>query len=551
MTDPFYSTSIQSADRFNIATQGGFTSRGCPDLIGARNEEELAAQAEHISPERAAELNDYYNRTLEKIDKVRYPGPFPVLSTANTVQQAIQEGKKRTDAAEMVAGDTPVVATAGEISSLNRSLSIVQPEILTYANERGVKFQPVHEGDDINALKVLRPRKPDDLAKKLPEMEAFGKKLNEQVEARFDSPLRKLEQERADLVEKLRKEQAGQPDPPDKAEGFAALFAGKEPSDPRLDKLDDDIAAIDREKGKFMTDEIKKSGLASDIKPFTIDTPSLSGLSGAGISAMVSMLPQSMESMAEIHGARTPEEKNEFYRAMEALNGDKLGKARQEAVENELNQLGIDDPQDREKAKEQIQKGYQEQFAGHPEKAPMNYQKSVVLVPNTYYYHKPGASDNTPPIRLDYHDYSTLNDWTDSKTGKANSGKLENGAGGVTNGQYFHLGGVNRILIRDSKMGDTTPVHELGHAVETNVEKDDPEFYTKWQENLKKAYDNVGQEGGTKEISDYSRTNLREYLAEGFLHYYEDPKLLNSRDPALYSRVEELVNRAASLTKKQ
>lgn len=40
---------------------------------------------------------------------------------------------------------------------------------------------------------------------------------------------------------------------------------------------------------------------------------------------------------------------------------------------------------------------------------------------------------------------------------------------------------------------------------------------------------------------------MREYLAEGFMHYHTDPKSLKSKDPALFEHVRELVERASAL----
>ncbi|MGV8120294.1 MAG: hypothetical protein AB2L14_11085 [Candidatus Xenobiia bacterium LiM19] len=184
---------------------------------------------------------------------------------------------------------------------------------------------------------------------------------------------------------------------PDKNASFFSMMANPEPSSPELEKLDVQILDLQREKGKFIADEIGKSGLAADIKPFSIDIPSGGSLSGAGISAMLGRLPQSMEGMAEVQGAKTPEEKEEFYKAMKALNGDKLEKARKQAIENDLRQFdAIENPDERSRVKAEIIKDYEKQYEGHPKKMPMSYQDSVVLVPNTYYYQKPGAKEGDP-----------------------------------------------------------------------------------------------------------------------------------------------------------
>ena len=97
-----------------------------------------------------------------------------------------------------------------------------------------------------------------------------------------------------------------------------------------------------------------------------------------------------------------------------------------------------------------------------------------------------------------------------------------------------------------SYLGTGAATHEVGHAVDHLVERLDPDFYQDWSADLQEAYDAVGS-GQSGAISDYSRTNLREYLADGSKFYHQQPDQLRQTDPALYELVDELTERAVEL----
>lgn len=66
------------------------------------------------------------------------------------------------------------------------------------------------------------------------------------------------------------------------------------------------------------------------------------------------------------------------------------------------------------------------------------------------------------------------------ETGKVNSGKDKDGNPEGTMGQYFHLGDVNRILVRDFRLEKDMPVHELGHSLDSLMKKENPAFHEDW-----------------------------------------------------------------------
>ncbi|MEW6284550.1 MAG: hypothetical protein AB1758_38400, partial [Candidatus Eremiobacterota bacterium] len=104
-----------------------------------------------------------------------------------------------------------------------------------------------------------------------------------------------------------------------------------------------------------------------------------------------------------------------------------------------------------------------------------------------------------------------------------------------------------RILLRDFRLTERTPPHEVGHALDFLVERLDPAWHKEWRGRLQQAFDRVEKPNGSKAVTDYSRTNLREYLAEGFAEWHMRPVELKEKDPGLHRAVEELIHKAQEL----
>jgi len=534
---------------YNPSINTGTTVTGTSPLLErqetreSRLEEEAgAAQIEQLSPERVSELQGYYNMTLQSINQVRNPGSLPDLaelpkSVPVTAPQDPDMARREQIAARMIASDTPVKPSAEEAAALTQSMAAVPADVLSYADSRNTKIQVVHEGDDLNALKVLRAQDPDKNQALAPDMANFGAAWHKELNERFTVPMEKLQKER----EKIEAELTAQGKPISQNPIAMAFGGSQEKLDPRLEAIDTQLSELSMKEVDFKKEKLKESNLPA--KEFSVPMPpSFGGGFGAGMGGMIANLPTSLEGMATIHGAKTDEEKQEFYKAVRTLNGGNLDAAIQKAIGQYEELLpNINDPDARKETEKLIKDA-----KAHPETMPFSPKQANILVPDTFYYHAPGAA--TPGIRYDQHDFGSLQSWHDQETGKINSGKDKEGHPDGVMGQYFYKDNLNRITVRDHQLSGSTPVHELGHAVDDQVRRDDPAFHQGWSTRLQEAYKGV-DEGKAKSISDYSRTNTAEYLAEGFHMFYDDPKLLKSKDPALYQLVEELSAKAAELGK--
>ncbi|MBS2035391.1 hypothetical protein JST97_10405 [bacterium] len=219
-----------------------------------------------------------------------------------------------------------------------------------------------------------------------------------------------------------------------------------------------------------------------------------------------------LEAVALHHGARSPEEKQLFYQLVEELNGPRLEQARQE------NQAKLD------------QHGLQRD----PAHVPIDPLKHTLLFPDLYFC-------GPERMLLDEHDQTTLETWHNG----GSKVSFDSRQGDEWNGQYLYLGEQKRILVRDRALAGKTPVHELGHALDMHLEKQDPGFYSQFHSELARAYNRA--RSSSRAVSNYALANLREYFAEGFAHYYQDLDRLKKADPELCALIEAACQRACQL----
>lgn len=219
-----------------------------------------------------------------------------------------------------------------------------------------------------------------------------------------------------------------------------------------------------------------------------------------------------LETVALHHGARSPEEKQTFYGLVEDLNGERLQTARQES-QQKLDQHGMtrDDAH-----------------------IPVDTLKHTLLFPDLYFC-------GPERLLLDSHDQQTLAAWH----GDGPKVTFAPNLGEEWNGQYLYMGGEKRVLVRDTVLDSKTPVHELGHALDMQLESEDPEFYSQLHDGLSRAYNQA--RSSSQSISNYALANLREYFAEGFAFYYQDGQRLKQKDPALHGLVGAACERACQL----
>ncbi len=437
--------------------------------------------------------------------------------------------------AELVAGMAHPGTSAQELKTLQKSLSPVDPQVLSLLSRNGLKVQVVHEGQDLAQTGILREQSPQDYERRKDEITGFVARLNQESRQRFDAPIEALEQERDRLAARI----GVSPMPLAMAGHYPGGFGGFGGTPPQLtpdqqamQDLNVQLGKLSADKNGFFYEQAALSDL--NVKPFNypVRLEQLGNMMGL-MQMMHAQFPTSVHQMATVNGARTPEQVQEFSRLVEMINGERLVQAR----EHTLSQY----QQGARAMGKPMSAATLAAARRHPEQIPIDHRRFNILVPDLIYTEVGGKV-----LRLDEHDWGTVQSWA-NPDGRLKSGKDAEGEPDGTMGQYFWKGGLNQTLIRDFRLTATTPVHEFGHALDFLVEKLDPAWHKTWYAEVGKAFDQVGREGGTRAITDYSRSNVREYIGDGFMLYHSEPEALKSKDPALYQRVEELLDKAREL----
>ncbi|MFN8608173.1 MAG: hypothetical protein U0931_11620 [Vulcanimicrobiota bacterium] len=351
-------------------------------------------------------------------------------------------------------------ATPAEAARLSARYSKVDPAVMQLLQKDGVKISVVHPGEPFARFQVLQGRQLADYEAQLPQMQSV-----------------------ATAVHKATAPFARRPDLKRQA---------------LLDALPQNSPAV----------------------PFRI--PSLAGLlhDRDGLHRLVELQnqPKGTTRMAELVGARTPAEIQEYARLVESINGPRLQEARQASLA-------------------QATPVQQAAWAKDPGQIPLDLKTYDLLVPDLAYV----ADGQGGSLRVSLEDAAVQAAWADSQGRTLRVSSIH--------GQYFPPS--RHILVQSSQVSPPpgqahahTPLHELGHALEDSVARHDPGFYSRWHSQLYTAYQKAQQNGG---VSDYALSNTAEYIAEGVGHYYEDPQLLRQKDPNLFRLTEELLSNAARL----
>jgi len=353
----------------------------------------------------------------------------------------------------------PVAARPAEAARLATRLQKVDPAVLQLLQSDGVTMGVVRPGQSFLQTGVLPVRESAEYQAQMPAMRSTA-----QAVQKATAPY-------AQGIERLR------------AQG---------PSE----RLGD----LQRQRRSMVLDNIPEGSLAV---PYSI--PSLAGLlhDHDGLHKLVQQqnMPKGTTVMAQLVGARTPAQIQEYTKLVEAINGPRLDQARQAGLQ-----------------------------AADPGLIPIDIKGFDILVPDLAYV--PDGSGGSARVSL--LDASVQAAWADG------SGKTISNSS--INGQYFYQS--RRILVQSAKVSAQTPIHEIGHAVEDSVQRHDPKFYGSWHSKLYTAYQRATQNGT---VSEYAGTNPGEYVAEGVAHFYENPTLLRQKDPQLFQLTQELLQKAAQL----
>lgn len=351
-------------------------------------------------------------------------------------------------------------ATPAEATRLSARYAKVDPNVLRLLQRDGVKVSVVHPGDSFARFQVLQTYPLSHYESQLPRMQSIAQDV------------------------------------------FKATAPFAQRPDLRRQALRDSLPSD------------------SPAVPFRI--PSLAGLlrDGDGLHKLIELQnqPKGTTRMAQLVGARTPAEIQEYTRLVEAINGQRLQQARQASLS-------------------QATPAQQAAWAQDPGQIPLDLKGFDILVPDLAYVPDgQGASQ-----RVSLEDASVQAAWADGRGRALPKSSIH--------GQFFPAN--RQILIQSSQITPPagqahahTPLHELGHAVEDSISRHDPRFYSRWHSQLYTAYQTAQQKGG---VSDYALSNPAEYAAEGVGHYYEDPQLLRQKDPNLFRLTEQLLQKAAEL----
>lgn len=244
-----------------------------------------------------------------------------------------------------------------------------------------------------------------------------------------------------------------------------------------------------------------------------------------------------LEEMARAHGFKDSEEIEWFMNQVERANPKTLQMARQNPINKASYESTLKGRKAR-KARERL-----EEYQNDPQSIPLRLQNFTFAVPD---WHQTRLGSETVDVSL--HDRETIQRWTQF------SSKIS--AEETLLGQYFGENGKHLVLM--TYRGMRTPetlIHEAGHAVERLALRNSPHQYFDFMSRLGRAHNEIKPRGagvdkdpdrgsyhrddGRKQISAYSRTNPKEYFAEGFAHYVKDPEKLKEQDGRLYDLVEE------------
>ncbi len=227
------------------------------------------------------------------------------------------------------------------------------------------------------------------------------------------------------------------------------------------------------------------------------------GTWGAGVA-----FPGSMEFSLDLAGAKTDAQKSEYRALMELANGDRLEQARGAALaQAEATLATIPEGPAREAAQKWVAT-----MRSQPDKIFLDRARFGIVEPPVVY-----VGDKLVP-----------------RDGLESIHAL---------GFYMPVSGG--IEVDANQLGTThTLSHEIGHAIEDQLSKEDPHWYeTEFKPRLQAAYDAAKARPGTP-ASQYGLKNTGEYIAEGVKLHFESPDFLAKTDPELAELTRVMLQRA-------
>lgn len=375
------------------------------------------------------------------------------------------------------------------------------PEALDALAHQFGRFEPgIVELLEEQDLKIITPETPKEMAASMARGGALKTTDTGRIEARAQEASH-FDPSTVDRATKLKKELTS----------LQKESAGASPEN--IATLDREIQNLKRRRRRVIDSALKGEGL-----PFTV-----AGSTDARTIREKDIHPKpgpvSVRELALRHGFKGAEQQSRFSSLVETANGDRLSQARQATIQKEKEKLeGVTSLRERARLE-----GRLEEWEADPNIIPVDPDAHDILVPDVVRYRT--GPENTMEM--------SQGSWSKFVS--------NNGAAGI----YFNQ--KKLLQVGHEQSADFTFTHEVGHAIDDAVKTTDPEFYRQWKNGVIRAYEGAEHRGHGGTISEYSRTNTTEYIAESVRLYMRNPERMQKIDPQMYELTEELLHYAADL----
>ena len=416
---------------------------------------------------------------------------------------------------------------------LRNGLASIDTDTLRFAQENGVRIQMVRPGDSLIDAGIVKPQNMEEFNQNFPEHGRTANNVLDQVNSQYSERLSEAAKADVEHVNRMTQQSAargGQPFIPD----------------PTTSNVNSVHLQRRGEINRQLMEQTDGNVMLYEPLSFFAGSALPQGPEGNRMVGEHVMQPVSTQTMAMVHGCRTPEEFREFNQRVEQLNGGKLKNLRSESLQHFSEQM-----KSQGMPAEEIAKRVQH-FNQHPELIPIDHFRNDILVPALFHYRandnpmNPAEAAKSKPTTVNVQDYMTLRTWQgpDGRIYSQQDG-IKLGKQGTVNGQYFQ--DQRLIVLRAEEYGlnnHDTPAHEFGHAIDYLLKEKNPEFYQQWRQNVENAYTGTRNKPGSW-ISPYSRTNTNEYVAEGFSFFHLRSKILKTLDPTLFQLMQQMTQASA------
>lgn len=447
----------------------------------------------------------------------------------------------------MLVTQGPASATPEDAAKIREELSQMDPLVLRALANHGTTIRVVGKEESLLDAGLLRPISEKDFLQNLEADKSRIAAAQRDVQTKHDGAI---------AVAQAKLDQLASQEQPLNS---TSPFFGGTPSSPEKMEAQAEVNRLRSLKNDEMTRRVRE---ASDGRWLEYRPSALSEAngrdSGSALDSMAglhvfNLMPaangphlrgDSLDQMAASHGLTDPAQASQFKAQVYTMNQERIDAARSQQLERwNLTSQGTGESAERTKQ-------LLAEAQGNPDSVPIYLapDERPLLVPNTFAttVRRQGQEQQAT---LTLHDVKTYHDWTDL-----------NGRASRTNvlGQYFYENGRSEVLVRREELGlptieGRTLIHEMGHAVESVLERENPGFFESFEARLRDSHRTArphqqpteapasqqAWDPNRRAVSTYAETNSHEFFAEGYAFYIRDPERLKSLDAKLYQLVDE------------